>query len=411
MIVIDGFTPIDGGVCAAGGFTAAGINANIKGNSKKNDLAIIYCVKPCKAQALYTQNKVKGAPILVTKKHLADGLAQAVVVNSGNANTCNENGMEIAEKMCELTANALKIKKEDVIVASTGVIGQPLSIKPFEENIPMLAGFLNEFGSDDVCQAIMTTDTRKKEFAVQFKIGEKTCHIGGISKGSGMINPKMATMLCFITTDVVISNEMLDKALRMVNNDTFNCITVDNDTSTNDMVSIMSSGIAGNKEITEDDENFNTFCDGLSVVMINLARETARDGEGATKLIECVVKNADSEEKAKIIAKSVVSSNLLKAAFFAADANWGRISCAIGNADAEFDFNKVSVELASGGKIIKVCKNGKGVPFSEEEAHLLLQGDEITVFVDLNESENCCGVAWGCDLTYDYVKINAEYRS
>lgn len=411
MVIFEGYTPADGGVCAAKGFTAGGINAYIKKNSKKNDLAIIYCVKPCDAAALYTQNKVQGAPVTVTKKNLANKKAQAIVVNSGNANTCNGNGIEIAELMCSLTAKSLNLKAEDVIVASTGVIGQKLSAKPFEENIPVLSTCLSVMGSEDACKAIMTTDTRKKEFAVEFELDGKLCRIGGISKGSGMINPKMATMLCFITTDAVISGEMLDKALRLINNDTFNCVTVDGDTSTNDMVSIMASGLAGNRKITNEGEDFDVFCGGLFAVMTNLARETAKDGEGATKLIECVVKNAPDDETARKTAKSVVSSNLLKAAFFAADANCGRIMCAVGNTEADFDIGSIEVNLASAYGMLKVCENGMVVDYSEEEAHRLLSEDEITVFVDLHTNGNGCSVAWGCDLTYDYVKINAEYRS
>ncbi len=411
MVTIEGFEPIDGGICAAKGFVAGGINGYIKPNSKKNDIAIISCIKQCSAAALYTTNKVKGAPITVTQKHLADGKAQAIVVNSGNANTCNDNGIEIAEKMCEITADCLKIKKEDIIVASTGVIGQRLSIKPFEDYIPALSVSLSEFGSPDACNAIMTTDTRKKEFAVEFLLGGRKCHIGGISKGSGMINPKMATMLAFITTDVAISAEMLDKSLRLVNATTFNQVSVDGDTSTNDMVSIMASGIAGNKEIVDECDDLEIFINGLSAIMINLARETARDGEGATKLLECVVTGADSDETASKISKSVISSSLLKAAIFAADANWGRIACAIGYTDADFDIEKIDVKVGSAAGTVDFCINGAGVDFSEEEAHKILLEDEVTIYVNLNTGEDFHGVAWGCDLTYDYVKINAEYRS
>lgn len=401
---------IDGGVCAAKGFKAAGINAHIKANSQKNDMAIIYCDKLCNAAALYTTNKVKGAPLVVTKEHLSNGKAQAVIVNSGNANTCNSNGIEIAEGACILTAKALDIDVNDVIVASTGVIGQKMSIEPFEKSIPILAENLSEDGYNDACNAIMTTDTRQKQFAVETEIGGKICHLGGMSKGSGMINPNMATMLAFITTDIAISSEMLYQALKQVNDITYNMVSVDGDTSTNDTLAIMASGYAGNEEITGEGEDFDKFICALYAVMMNLARETARDGEGATKLIECAVKNAHNEETAKAVALSVINSALLKAAIFAADANWGRVLCAIGYAKAEFDVNKVSVDFASRVGRVRVCENGTGCDFSEDEAFKILSEDEIEIIIDLNEGEDCA-VAWGCDLTYDYVKINAEYRS
>lgn len=411
MVEFDGFKFIDGGICAAKGFSASGINGHIKANSQKNDIGMIYCTEKCKAAALYTTNKVKGAPITVTKAHLADGMAQAVIVNSGNANTCNDNGIEIAEGACKLTADALGISESDVIVASTGVIGQKMSLEPFEKNIPILAKQLSEHGSDECCTAIMTTDTRKKQFAVEFDIDGIACHIGGISKGSGMINPNMATMLAFITTDVKISGELLRNALCNVNADTYNMVSVDGDTSTNDMVTILSSGLAGNAEITEENAAYEKFAEALYVIMMNLARETARDGEGATKLIECVVKGAPSVQTAKIVAKTVISSSLLKAALFAADANWGRILCAIGYSDAEFDISKVSVDLSSVRGYVTVCENGAGVDFSENEAHNILSANEITIIIDLHEEGENAAIAWGCDLTYEYIKINAEYRS
>lgn len=401
---------IDGGVCAAQGFSAAGVNAHIKANSQKNDMALIYCDRECNAAALYTQNKVKGAPIAVTKKHLANGRARAVIVNSGNANTCNSNGIEIAEGACGLAARALGISEEDVIVASTGVIGQKMSLEPFERCIPELAKKLSKEGYNDACTAIMTTDTRQKQFAVEFTLGGKTCRLGGMSKGSGMINPNMATMLAFITTDVKISSEMLYQALKQVNAITYNMVSVDGDTSTNDMVTLLSSGYAENSEITDFSEDYNVFVYALHAVMMNLARETARDGEGATKLITCVVKNADTEETAKAAALSVVNSSLLKAAISAADANWGRVLCALGYADAEFDVSKVSVDFASEKGQVRVCENGFGVDFSEEEAFKILSEDEVIILIDLHSGDNPA-VAWGCDLTYDYVKINAEYRS
>lgn len=411
MIRFEGFDFIDGGVCAAKGFTASGVIAGIKaGNTTKRDLALIKCSVRCRTAAMFTKNKVKGAPILVCKEHLKDGYAQAVIVNSGNANTCNDNGIEIAEEMCSLAAENLELKKEDILVGSTGVIGQKLSIEPIRNVITELTGSLSEKGSPLACEAIMTTDTRKKEFAVEFELDGKKCHVGGISKGSGMINPNMATMLAFITTDVKINGELLEKALRKVCALTYNMVSVDGDTSTNDSLILMSSGLADNNEIVCEDENYDKFINALYAVMMNLARETARDGEGATKLIECIVNGAPNEETAKIVAKSVISSSLVKAALFAADANWGRILCAIGYADAEFDINKTDVELASAKGKIPVCKNGAGVDFSEEKAKEILSEEEVKIIVSLNSGDGNA-IAWGCDLTFDYVKINAEYRT
>ena len=411
MVKFEGYNFVDGGVCAAEGFVASGVIAGIKrGNTTKRDLALIYCAEKCKAAALYTTNKVKGAPILVTKKHLENGCAQAVIVNSGNANTCNENGIEIAEKMCELAASALKIKKEDVLVGSTGVIGQPLSIEPIEAKIEQLVSELSPKKSSEACEAIMTTDTRKKELAVEFELDGRKCHVGGISKGSGMIHPNMATMLAFITTDVAISSELLEKALRKVNSLTYNMVSVDGDTSTNDTLVLMSSGLAKNSEIICEDKNYEIFENALYMVMMNMARETARDGEGATRLLECIVKGAPDEETAKIVAKSVIGSSLVKAAMFAADANWGRILCAIGYAQADFDINKVSVELASEKGKLTVCVNGAGIQFSEEAASEILSEEEVKILIDLHDGEGSA-IAWGCDLTFEYVKINAEYRT
>ncbi|MBR4305326.1 MAG: bifunctional glutamate N-acetyltransferase/amino-acid acetyltransferase ArgJ, partial [Ruminiclostridium sp.] len=388
MIEFDNFKLVDGGVCAAKGFIAGGINVEIKKGSKKRDLAIISCEKKCTAAAMYTKNKVKGAPITVTKKHLEDGMAQAVIVNSGNANTCNANGIEIAEQMCELCAEQLGIDKNDVIVGSTGVIGQKLSIKPIKNNIEKLVNSSSADGSSLACEAIMTTDTRKKELAVEFTLGDKVCHIGGISKGSGMINPNMATMLAFITTDVNINAELLKKALKRTTEITYNMVSVDGDTSTNDTVCIMASGLAENKEITAEDKDYEVFLNGLYAVMMNLARETARDGEGATKLMECVVQNAPTEEIAKSVALSVINSSLLKAAIFAADANWGRILCAIGYAEGDFDISKVEVLLSSDKGTVKVCENGAGVDFSEDKAFAILSEDEIVIVVDLHDGFN-----------------------
>lgn len=411
MVKFDGYEFIDGGVCAAKGFKASGVIAGIKaGNTTKRDLALISCDVRCKAAALFTTNKVKGAPIIVSREHLKDGYAQAVVVNSGNANTCNANGIEIAEGMCALAAEGLNIANEDILVGSTGVIGQRLDLAPIKNAFPALLEGLSEKNSTLACEAIMTTDTRKKEFAVEFEIDGKKCRLGGISKGSGMINPNMATMLAFITTDVAINGELLKKALVRVNSLTYNMVSVDGDTSTNDSLFLMSSGLAGNAEIICEDKNYEIFENALYAVMMNLARETARDGEGATKLIECVVSGADTEETAKKVAKSVISSSLVKAMLFAADANCGRILCAIGYTDAEFDIERVAVDLASDKGVIPVCRNGTVVDFSEEKAKEILSEEEIKILVNLNGGDRCA-IAWGCDLTFEYVKINAEYRT
>ncbi len=412
MVKFEGYNFVDGGVCAAEGFMASGVIAGIKkGNTTKRDLALIYCAEKCKAAALYTTNKVKGAPIYVTKRHLENGCAQAVIVNSGNANTCNDNGIEIAEKMCELAATALKIKKEDVLVGSTGVIGQPLSIEPIEAKMEQLVSELSTKNSSEACEAIMTTDTRKKELAVEFELDGRKCHVGGISKGSGMIHPNMATMLAFITTDVAINGELLEKALRKVNSLTYNMVSVDGDTSTNDTLVLMSSGLAKNAEIVCEDKNYEIFVNALYAIMMNLARETARDGEGATKLIECIVKGAPDETVARSVAKSVIGSSLLKAAMFASDANWGRILCAIGYAEGDFDISKVSVELASDNKgKITVCVDGAGISFSEDTASDILSDDEVKILIDMHSGDGSA-IAWGCDLTFEYVKINAEYRT
>lgn len=411
MVKFKGYEFVDGGVCAAAGFTAGGVIAGIKaGNTTKRDLAMIYCAERCKTAALFTTNKVKGAPIIVSKEHLSDGYAQAIIVNSGNANTCNPDGIEIAEEMCELTAEALEINVDDVLVGSTGVIGQKLDIKPIRIMIPTLAKSLSPKNSGDALEAIMTTDTRKKEVAVEFEMDGRKCHVGGISKGSGMINPNMATMLAFITTDVCINRELLEKALRKVNDLTYNMVSVDGDTSTNDTIVLMSSGLAKNEEILCEDKSYEKFENALYAVMMNLARETARDGEGATKLIECIVNGAPSEKSARAAAKSVISSNLVKAALFAADANWGRILCALGYADADFDISRTSVELASAKGKLTVCTDGSGISFSEDSASKILSEDEIKILIDLHDGDESA-IAWGCDLTFDYVKINAEYRT
>ncbi len=400
---------IQGGVCAAKGFTANGVHCGIRKNKTKRDLALIYTKTPAAAAAGYTQNLVKGAPLAVTKNHIADGKAHAVICNSGNANTCNANGIEIAEQTCALLAKELGINASDIVVASTGVIGQPLDITPIANGIPALVAGLGD-NSNLACEGIMTTDTKPKEIAFEFTVGGKTCRIGGIAKGSGMIHPNMATMLVFVTTDCKISAKMLQKALSNDVKTSFNMVSVDGDTSTNDMLSILANGEAGNEEITQEGEDFEVFCEALHAVTVDLCRKIAGDGEGATKLLECKVDGAKTEEIAKIVAKSVICSSLFKAAMFGADANWGRVLCAIGYAGADVDVNKVDVSFRSAKGEICVCKNGAGVPFSEEQAKEILLQSEIEVLISLNDGEGKA-TAWGCDLTYDYVKINGDYRT
>ncbi|MBQ7936153.1 MAG: bifunctional ornithine acetyltransferase/N-acetylglutamate synthase [Clostridia bacterium] len=400
---------IDGGVTAAKGFLANGLHCGVRKNPGKKDLALIYSEIPAAAAAVYTTNLVKGAPITVDRKHLENGVAQAVICNSGNANTCNADGIEVAEKMAALTADVLKIKAEDVLVASTGVIGQPLDIEPIATHLEALASGLSTNGHS-AAEAIMTTDTVAKEVAVQFEIDGKTCSLGGIAKGSGMIHPNMATMLVFLTTDCAISAEMLQKALSADVQNTFNMTSVDGDTSTNDTVAILANGKAGNAEITAEGEAFEIFMKALNTVTVDLCRRIAADGEGATKLLECKVSGAPDVAIAKTVAKSIVCSSLVKAAMFGADANWGRILCAIGYSGAKVDVTKIEVQFSSKAGDILVCKNGAGVAFSEELAKKILLEEEIDVLVDLHDGE-AISTAWGCDLTYDYVKINGDYRT
>ena len=401
---------IANGVCAPKGFTANGIHAGIRKNRIKKDLALIYSERPASVGAVYTTNLVKGAPLIVTKQNIQNGIAQAVICNSGNANTCNANGIEIAENTCALVGNALGIDKTDVVVASTGVIGQQMDIKPFEDGIPSLVKGLSKDGGAFASEAIMTTDTVKKEVAVEFTIGGKTCRMGGIAKGSGMIHPNMATMLVFITTDVNISSQMVEKALQSDVQKTFNMISIDGDTSTNDMVTVLANGMAGNEKIVSDGEDFDEFMKALNTVTVSLCRMIAADGEGATKLLECKVSGANSLETAKTVAKSVICSSLLKAAMFGADANWGRVLCAIGYSGASVDVNKIDVSFKSVAGEIKVCEDGSGVDFSEEIAKKILVEKEIEILIDL-KSGDFSSTAWGCDLTYDYVKINGDYRT
>ncbi len=407
------FKVIDGGVCAAKGFKASGVYCAIKENpTKKNDIALIVSDVMCSAAGVYTSNKVKGAPVIVTKKNLekSGGRAKAVIVNSKNANTCNADGEEKALKMCSLAADALGIKPEEVIVASTGVIGQVLPIEPIEKAVPQLAQKLSYTGNVEAATAIMTTDTVKKEYAVEFEIGGKVCHLGGMAKGSGMIHPNMATTLNFITTDCAVSAPMLQKALSEIVKITYNCLSVDGDQSTNDTCMLMSNGLAGNAEISAEEAEFDTFKAALYQVMANLTRMLAKDGEGATKLLTCICSSAPDLDTAIIVAKSVIRSPLFKCAMFGADANWGRVLCAIGYAEADFDISKVDVDLGSKAGRIAVCRNGAGVDFSEDEAKKILTEDEIEIYIELNQG-NAQATAWGCDLTYDYVKINGDYRS
>ena len=401
---------ISGGVCAAKGFEANGIHCGIRRNRTKRDLALIYSQKPATAAAVYTTNLVKGAPLTVTKSHLANGYAQAVICNSGNANTCNANGIEIAEQMSNLLAAELGIAADDVVVASTGVIGQPLDITPIQNGIPALVKGLSTEGGEAAAEGIMTTDTVKKEIAVEFEIGGKTCRMGGIAKGSGMIHPNMATMLVFITTDAAISSEMLQKALSNDITNTFNMLSVDGDTSTNDMVTVLANGMAENDEICAEGADFDAFMQALNTVTIHLCRMIAGDGEGATKLLECKTSGASDLATAKTVAKSVICSSLLKAAMFGADANWGRVLCAIGYSGADVDVNAVGVSFRSAKGTIEVCRGGAGVPFSEEKAKEILLEREIEILVTLGDGAYSA-TAWGCDLTYDYVKINGDYRT
>ena len=401
---------ISGGVCSAKGFKANGVHCGIRKNHTKKDLALIVSDVPAAAAAVYTTNLVKGAPLLVTKNNIANGIAQAVICNSGNANTCNWNGIQIAEEMCGLVEKATGIAANDVVVASTGVIGQVLDITPIADHMEELTKGLSYEGSLNAAQAIMTTDTISKEIAVEFTVGGKTCRMGGIAKGSGMIHPNMATMLVFITTDCAISPAMLQKALSHDITNTFNMLSIDGDTSTNDMVTVLANSMAGNAEITGEGEDFAIFMKALNTLTISLCRTIAGDGEGATKLLECTVTGAKTLEAAKLSAKSVICSSLLKAAMFGADANWGRVLCAIGYSGADVDVNKVDVSFRSAKGEIAVCKDGAGIPFSEEIAKEILLEKEIDILISVGDGPYTAS-AWGCDLTYDYVKINGDYRT
>ncbi len=401
---------IDGGVCAPKGFKAGGIHCGIRKNRVKRDLSLIISEVPASASAVYTQNLVKGAPIYVTQRNLVNGIAQAAVCNSGNANTCNADGEEIAWQMCELTAQAAGFQPEDVIVASTGVIGQPLSIEPIRAGMPALYAAIHESGSQEAAEGIMTTDTKLKEVAVSFVAGGVECKLGGIAKGSGMIHPNLATMLVFLTCDAAIAPHMLKKALTDNVQDTFNMTSVDGDTSTNDMVCIMSNGLAGNALIDAEGDDYAAFCEALNEVTTTLCRMIAKDGEGATRLITCIVNGGKTVKDAKLAAKSVVCSSLFKAAVFGADANWGRVLCALGYSGADIDIKAVDVTFRSLKGEITVCRDGASLPFSEEDAKAILLEDEIDVLITLHDGD-ASATAWGCDLTYDYVKINGDYRT
>ena len=400
---------IEGGVTAAAGFKASGIHCGIRKNKDKKDLSLIVSDRPCAAACCYTQNLVQGAPIHVTKENVKNGYAQAIICNSGNANTCNPGGEEMAKNMCRLVEIGTGIKSDDVIVASTGVIGQPLDIAPIQAGMPKLIAELSETGSSAAAEGIMTTDTVKKEFAVSFQIGGKTVKLGGISKGSGMIHPNMATMLCFLTTDAAITPKALQKALSAVVPDTFNMISIDGDTSTNDMVSVLASGAAENPVIKGGAE-LDVFEDALKELLTALCRQMAKDGEGATKLMTCVVSGAKDKQTAKLAARSVVASSLVKAMIFGADANVGRVLCAVGYSGADVDVSKIAVTFVSRAGELPVCENGCAIVFDEEKAKKLLTEDEIDILIELNAGD-ATATAWGCDLTYDYVKINGDYRT
>ncbi|MCR5829596.1 MAG: bifunctional ornithine acetyltransferase/N-acetylglutamate synthase [Lachnospiraceae bacterium] len=403
---------IEGGICAAKGFKAAGIHCGIREGRTKRDFALIVSEKRASAAGVFTQNLVKGAPVVQSIRNLKDGHASAVICNSGNANTCNANGMEIALGMCELVHDHLQIDPEDVIVASTGVIGQEMSLTPMAAGMKELVGALADTpqASKDAAEAIMTTDTKLKEIAVEFEIGGKTCRMGAISKGSGMIHPNMATMLCFMTCDVAITPELLQKALSENVKDTYNMVSVDRDTSTNDTLTIMCNGLAGNEEITEEGAMFDEFKKALFECTSYLARATAADGEGATKLIECNVTGAKDKATAKILAKSVICSPLVKAMIFGRDANCGRVMCALGYAGVPFEVEDTSVTLRSRVGSVLVCHNGNGLAFDEDKALMVLGDDEIDIDISVGNGDGFA-TAWGCDLTYDYVKINGDYRT
>lgn len=399
------------GVTAPQGFLASGIHCGLKKNNLKLDLALIYSIVPANSAGVYTKNKVKGAPIYITKEHLSNKKAQAIIINSGNANTCTgDDGLMKAKRMTELQGKALKLKASDVLVASTGVIGVPLNIDAIKDGIPLLTERLSKEGFEDAASAIMTTDTFKKQLAFEFTINNKKVTIGAMAKGSGMIEPNMGTMLSFITTDLNISGEMLNEALKESTKISYNRVSVDGDTSTNDMVLVLANGLAENEEIIEKDENYYIFLEVLNKLNITLAKMIAKDGEGATKLIECIVSNCKCEKDAEILSKSVINSPLVKTAIFGSDANWGRILCALGYAGININPNKVDLSFKSSVGEIEICKDGMPLPFDEVMAKEILLQNEITILINMNSGEHL-STAWGCDLSYDYVKINGDYRS
>ncbi len=403
---------INGGITAAAGFKAAGMHCGLRKNKNKYDLAVIIADKVCDAAGVFTTNKVYAAPVGVTRAHLENGKAQAAICNSGNANTCNSDGYDKAEAECRAMAEALGISADDVIVCSTGVIGVPLPLEPIIGGIPVITenATSDASGSEAAALAIMTTDTKKKEFAFEYEYEGEKIHLGGICKGSGMIRPNMATMIGFITTDANIESGLLRKALRAAITDSFNMVSVDRDTSTNDTVTIMASGCATEKRITEENGAYNAFCEALFTLCVRMAKAIAADGEGATKLLECNVVNFADKDGARRLAKSVIESCLVKAAMFGADANWGRILCALGYAGVDIDTDKIDVSFRSSAGSILVCRNGRGVDFSEEKAKEILIRRHIFIDVDMNSGEESA-TAWGCDLSYEYVRINGDYRS
>jgi glutamate N-acetyltransferase/amino-acid N-acetyltransferase len=402
---------IEGGVCAAKGFTASGVHAGVKTkNADKKDVALIFADRECAAAAVYTRNAVKAAPVLLTRKHLEDGRARAVIVNSGNANVRARDADAAARRMCRAAAAALGIAEGDVAVASTGVIGQRLRVEVIEDAAPKLAALLSASGSGDAAEAIMTTDTVKKECAVECEIGGKTVRVGGIAKGSGMIRPNMGTMLAFITTDCAISPETLGPALRDATRVSFNRVSIDGDTSTNDMCVVLASGAAGNAEITGEGADCGAFLEALTAVCVDLARKMAADGEGAKHFITCAVSGAGTEEQAETLAKAVVSSTLFKAAIFGADANWGRALCAMGYSGADFDIDAADISFRSAAGTIAVCERGIGLDFDEALAKKILTERDIEVLIDIGEGGAEC-TCWGCDITYDYIRINGDYRT
>ncbi len=419
---------IEGGVTAAQGFTANGILCHIKSSRKTNDTALIYSEKPCAASGVFTQNRVKAESVKLTKKNIANGRIQAVIANSGNANCCTgEQGAKTAYKMACLAGNALNVNPDDVVVCSTGVIGAQLPVEKIEAKIDELAKGLSKKGHEEARIAIMTTDTKYKECAVEFILDGKTCRMGTMCKGSGMIHINLGTMLSFITTDAAISPAMIDKALRESIKETYNCVSIDGDTSTNDTLVLLANGMAGNKEITEENDDYRIFLAALNKMNKIMAMKIAADGEGATRLVQCTVNGAKTVEAARGLAKEVISSSLVKAAMFGSDANFGRFLCAMGYSGIDFTPEKTSIWFTSKGNAkryfedyetfdvhgensVLVYKDGVPENFDEEKAKKIMSEEAVEILVQCGDG-NCSGTAWGCDLTYDYVKINGDYRT